>query len=73
MPGPVLGRHVSGDHLLTTRAASAKIAVSPRTMEGWRLAGDGPRWVVVGQRCVRYRASDLDSWIAAQPAVGGEK
>ncbi len=68
--------------LLDTSAAAAYCGVSPRTFETWRTRGGGPRFTKIG-RCVRYRTSDLDSFIEAGsrlktsdiadvPAVDGE-
>lgn len=54
----------SGVPLLTTRAAARQLGVSPRTMEGWRSRGGGPRYVSVSRNVVRYRHSDLAAWVA---------
>jgi len=50
--------------LLTTTQAANQLAVSPRTMEDWRLRGGGPPFVKLGSRCVRYRMEDLEQFIA---------
>lgn len=39
--------------------------ISASTLAHWRVAGIGPAFVRVG-RAIRYRRSDLDSWLAAQ-------
>jgi len=49
--------------LITTREAAAMLGVAPRTLEGWRLRGGGPRYVAVG-RLVRYRRAELERWLA---------
>ena len=54
----------SGLPLLTTEAAARQLGVSPRTMEGWRSRGGGPQYVSISRNVVRYRASDLDAWVA---------
>jgi predicted DNA-binding transcriptional regulator AlpA len=51
--------------LLTQREAAAFLRLSERTLERWRLTGDGPRWVKAGRR-VLYRAADLEAWIASR-------
>jgi hypothetical protein len=38
---------------------------SPRTLEGWRLRGGGPRFLKIGRRVI-YRRRDLDNWLAAR-------
>lgn len=50
--------------LLTEQAASKRLAVEARTLQQWRVTGSGPPFVRVSRRCVRYRISDLDAWIA---------
>jgi Helix-turn-helix domain len=52
--------------LLDTIQAAAYLGnIKPNTLEGWRVHGIGPRFIKV-QRLVRYRISDLDSYLAAQ-------
>ena len=50
-------------HLLNQREAAAFLRLSERTLERFRLTGDGPPIVKAGRR-VSYRAEDLDRWIA---------
>jgi predicted DNA-binding transcriptional regulator AlpA len=39
--------------------------VSRSTLQSWRYAGRGPRFIKLG-RLVRYRNADIDSYLAAQ-------
>lgn len=48
----------------TQSEAADLLRVSPRTLERYRVAGTGPRFVKLGRR-VLYRASDLEAWAAA--------
>jgi len=48
--------------LLSTRQAAEHFNVSPRTLESWRVNGDGPSFLKVG-RLVRYSKSDIDDWL----------
>lgn len=48
--------------LLTSVEAAHYLGFSPRTLENWRISGDGPLYVRVSARCVRYRVIDLDTW-----------
>lgn len=50
--------------LLTTQQAAHHIALSPRTLERYRVTGEGPPFLKVG-RLVRYRIRDLDVWLDA--------
>lgn len=52
------------EELLDTRAAARYLGVSPRTIERWRITGDGPEYVLHTPRCVRYRPTVLREWVA---------
>jgi predicted DNA-binding transcriptional regulator AlpA len=61
--------------LLTTPEAAEHLALSPRTLESYRVRGVGPAYVRLGEgtrASVRYRAADLDEWVDAQVIVGGD-
>ncbi len=47
---------------LSEKEAARILGFSPRTLQGWRLTGRGPRFVRVSSRCVRYRMEDLVAW-----------
>ena len=49
--------------LLTETEVSKIIGFSPRTLQKWRYSGDGPTFVRVSARAVRYRPGDLEKWI----------
>jgi Helix-turn-helix domain len=76
--GPGRGQYGSFDgaeqgttqpRLLTTKQAAAYLgAMSPRSLERWRLLGEGPRYLKIGagkRAAVRYLTSDLDHWLSA--------
>jgi excisionase family DNA binding protein len=50
---------------MTTKQAAALIGLKPNTLEIWRLRGGGPRYIKFG-RAVRYRQSDLETYIESQ-------
>ena len=50
--------------LITPEAAARRLAVKMTTLERWRRAGVGPRCVRIGRKVIRYRAADLERWIA---------
>jgi predicted DNA-binding transcriptional regulator AlpA len=54
--------------LITTVEAAALLAMSPRTLEGYRRKGGGPTFVTLSRNVVRYRRSDLDSWVSSRAA-----
>jgi excisionase family DNA binding protein len=51
--------------LISQREAAMRLTLSERTLERWRVSGDGPPFAKLGRR-VLYRQSDLDEWIAAR-------
>lgn len=50
------------DFLLSETQASDLTGLSTRTLQAWRVRGEGPRFVKVG-RAVRYRRRDVVAWI----------
>jgi excisionase family DNA binding protein len=48
--------------LMTERAAAERLGVSVRTLQKWRLQGNGPRFLKLGY-AVRYEEKDLESFI----------
>jgi len=50
---------------LNTRQAAKLVGLAPNTLEIWRLRGCGPKYIKFG-RAVRYRLTDLESYIQAQ-------
>jgi predicted DNA-binding transcriptional regulator AlpA len=49
--------------LMTEGQAAAVIGLSPRFLQARRYRGDGPQFVRISSRCVRYRPEDLDTWV----------
>ena len=49
--------------LLTESEASLRLGLSVRTLQKWRLQGNGPRFVKLGH-AVRYDPADLDEYIS---------
>ena len=48
--------------LLTTDEAAAYLRLSPRTLERYRVTGEGPAYVKLGRR-VFYEEQALDDWL----------
>ena len=48
--------------LLNTQQAADSLGLSRRTLERWRLEGNGPVFVKLGRRCL-YKQSDLVAWV----------
>ena len=48
---------------LNEREAGKYLGVSAAVLRLWRAESKGPRYFRAGEKLVRYRRSDLDSWI----------
>jgi predicted site-specific integrase-resolvase len=53
------------DDLYETTQLAEQLHVSPRTIEGWRVMGQGPAFVKAGHR-VLYRKSAIERWLHQQ-------
>ncbi len=49
--------------LLTEAQAARLLNFTPRFLQARRARGDGPPWVSISARAIRYRRSDLLEWI----------
>ena len=53
------------EHHLDTREAAAWLGLSPKTLERYRVSGEGPDFIRIGTR-VRYLLEDLEKWASAR-------
>jgi predicted DNA-binding transcriptional regulator AlpA len=56
----------NGSIYLTEGEFAERYHLGRRTVQRWRVTGDGPAWVRLGPRRVLYRLSDIEAWTAAQ-------
>ena len=54
--------------LMTTEEAALYVRLSPRTLERYRVTGEGPTFLKNGRR-VFYRQADLDQWLENNQAT----
>lgn len=54
--------HDNVDQLLTERQTSAVLQICVRTLQKWRVTGEGPIYKKLGH-LVRYRVGDLQRWV----------
>lgn len=52
--------------LLTESEAAEAIGLTSRFLQSRRHRGDGPPFVQVSSRCVRYRPADIEAWSEAR-------
>ncbi len=63
------GEQKGYDCLLRQVEVQNMLGVAASTIEQWRLRGQGPRFVKLG-RSVRYRLSDVNSYLASLKSYG---
>lgn len=51
--------------LLDTTQAAESLKLSPRTLDGFRYTGRGPRYAKLGRR-VMYDPADLAAWVESR-------
>lgn len=57
------------EQFVSRRMVAARIGVCVRTLERWEKQGIGPAPVRVGPRLVRYRAAEVEAWLAGSEVV----
>lgn len=55
--------------LLAAGEAARILGISKVTLQRMRSAGTGPRYVLLGQRRIAYRSTDILDWLNAQTVV----
>ena len=58
----------NGRNYLNTREAAAWLGLSPRTLDRYRVSGEGPVFHRFGSR-VRYLLADIEAWASARRRV----
>lgn len=61
------------DDLITPQELAVLLALSPQTLEGWRVARKGPPYYRVNGRTVRYSRRESLAWATSDRVAVGEK
>jgi predicted DNA-binding transcriptional regulator AlpA len=56
----------AGDRLLRTEDVAKWLSVSKSTLVRWRQSGEGPAVCRLAEGVPRYRAADVEAWLAAR-------
>jgi excisionase family DNA binding protein len=56
---------------LSPKQAAKYVGISEAALRLWRSERKGPRYFRAGEKLVRYRRADLDSWIEARLSIPG--
>jgi len=57
---------IDPQNALDPKRAARYLGVSEAVLRLWRSGGEGPRFFRAGEKLVRYRRADLDSWIESR-------
>lgn len=57
---------------LTEHEVADRLAMSVKTLQRWRLLGQGPRFRKFGG-AVRYSVGDIEAWADSTPSGGEER
>ncbi len=52
--------------LLPPKSVATLLGLTPRALEAWRQRGDGPAFIRISKRCVRYRREDVEAWLSTR-------
>jgi len=55
-----------GPGLITPAAAAGRLGVNAKVLERWRGSGDGPAFVRMSSKTIRYRPEDLEAFVAGR-------
>jgi hypothetical protein len=58
--------NISSDQLLSTAQLAVLFGVSVNWLEALRLEKQGPKYIVLSTRCLRYKMSDILIWLKAR-------
>lgn len=48
-------------NLMCTQEVATLLGLKKQTLEKWRSMGQGPKFVKLGNRAIRYRATDIEA------------
>jgi hypothetical protein len=66
-PTPV---STTASDLLLPSAVADRLSITTKVLERWRAEGKGPVVVRFTRKCLRYRAADVDAFIAGKVCAG---
>lgn len=66
---PIESINLTDDTLIDDKFIGQFTGTSPRTWQARRVRGDGPPYVRLSARCIRYRWGDVRRWMAGKLAT----
>jgi predicted DNA-binding transcriptional regulator AlpA len=65
-------RMLGNQELLKAEDVTKVTGLSPETLAQWRSQKRGIPFIKISRNCVRYRQSDLDSWLVERTVLTDE-
>jgi predicted DNA-binding transcriptional regulator AlpA len=59
-------QHIPDDQLLATKQLAGLLGVSEQLIELMRAKGEGPEWIRLGPRAIRYQMGHIRGWLATR-------
>lgn len=56
-------------HYLTSDEAADYFGISSATLRNWRTRGDGPPYIKINPRVIRYQLLELEAWMDTKPRL----
>jgi hypothetical protein len=63
---PVIDRYTEPLELADERETARFLRISSACLRRWRARGEGPPWLRVGERLVRYDLAAVQHWLKGQ-------
>ncbi len=63
-PNLMIVQQTTAEELIDESTLATRLGVSRSTLQSWRYAGRGPRFIKLG-RIVRYRGADIEAYLRA--------
>ncbi|MFG0251291.1 MAG: helix-turn-helix transcriptional regulator [Phycisphaerales bacterium JB038] len=60
---------ILGEPLLAPAALATELGVTTKTLERWRMTGDGPPFLRISRKVIRYRKADVEAFLAGRVAA----
>ena len=55
--------------LESEKQLGARMGISLKVLQKWRLNGDGPPWYRIGPQLVRYNRAEVDAWLTSRAGL----
>ncbi len=69
LPSRTAASDILGEPLLTPAMLARDLGVTTKTLERWRMTGDGPPFIRVSPKVIRYRRPDVEAFLSGRVAT----